>query len=316
MSGGLRVALFGSPAFAVPVLDRLHAEHEVALVVTQPDKPAGRGMKLRSPAVAARARELDLPVAQPVRLRADAAFRERIGRLDLDVAVTAAYGKILPGALLDVPRHGFLNAHASLLPAYRGAAPIQWALIHGERETGISVMQTEAGLDTGPVRHVLRTPIGREETAPDLFERLSGLAAHAVSEALVLLRDGALPSVPQDDERASLAPLLDREDGRIRWHDTADEGYDRWRGVLAWPRSWFEADGESVRADRLLPVPMPEETLGSEPGTILALRDDGVDVACATGALRLLRVTPAGRRTMPARDWLLGSRLEAGDRLA
>lgn len=315
MSDGFRVALFGSPAFGVPVLERLHAEHDVVLAVTQPDKPAGRGLKLRAPPVAERARELGLAVAQPRRLRGDETFAARLAALAPDVAVTAAYGKILPQTLLGVPRHGFLNAHASLLPAYRGAAPIQWALIRGETETGISVMQTEAGLDTGPVRHVLRTGIGPDETAPELFERLSRLAADAVSEALARLAAGRLPCEPQDDAAATLAPLLSREDGRIRWSDSARAGYDRWRGVLAWPGSWFPHAGNPVRVDELVPVPTPPAAAGAAPGTLLAAEEAGVTVACADGALRLVRVTPAGRRTMPARDWLAGSRVAEGDRL-
>lgn len=320
MRSRLRVALFSSPAFGLPLLARLADEHELVLVVTQPDRRAGRGMKLRAPAVAARARETGLPLAQPARLGKDedAPFAQRLQEADLDVAVTAAYGKILPAALLTIPRHGFLNAHASLLPAYRGAAPIQWALIHGERETGISVMQTEAGLDTGPVRHVVRTDIGPRETAPMLFERCAQLAADAVSEALALLAADRLPCVPQDHAAATAAPLLTREDGRIRWHESARAGYDRWRGVLAWPGSWFPHAGGAVRVDELTVLPRdPSQPPATAPGTILAATPAGVDVACGDhDALRLLRVTPAGRRTMPAYDWIVGSDLREGGRLA
>ena len=167
----MRVALFGSPTFALPVLDALLARHEVVLAVAQPDKPAGRGNKVTPPPVAARARELGVRLEQPPRLRRNEAFFEVVRSLKLDVAITAAYGKILPQTLLDIPKHGFLNVHASLLPKYRGAAPIQWALINGEMETGVSIMQTEAGLDTGPVRLVKKLEIDPDDTALELFRQ-------------------------------------------------------------------------------------------------------------------------------------------------
>ncbi|MDZ7800645.1 MAG: methionyl-tRNA formyltransferase [Trueperaceae bacterium] len=319
MTDRLRVALFGSPAFGVPVLERLHDEHEAALVVTRPDAPAGRGMRVRPCAVAARAAELGLPLFQPRRwVRNDEAV-ERLRALDLDVAITAAYGRILPEAVLGVPRHGFLNAHASLLPKLRGAAPVQWALIQGFDETGITVMQTEAGLDTGPIRHVVRTQIGPHETAPDLFTRLADLAADAVSEALRALAKGALPLVPQDDAEATHAPRLTKEDGRIRFADPAAAVYDRWRGVLAWPGSWFERAGERVRVDELARDAgdtAPAAGGGAEPGTVLEVGEAEVRVACGRGAVRLLRVTPAGRRTMAAADWARGAHLGEGDPVA
>lgn len=314
MSRRLRTALFGSPAFAVPVLERLAAEHDVVLVVTQPDAPAGRGMRVRPPATATRARELGLELAQPRRLRRNEAFADRLRDAGLDVAVTAAYGKILPASLLSVPRHGFLNAHASLLPELRGAAPIQWALIGGHRGTGVTIMQTEEGLDTGPIRHVLGTDIGPTETAPELSERLARLAAEAVSQALAMLADGRLPRRPQDDDAATLAPLLRKEDGHVRWSDPAGAVYDRWRGVLAWPGTRLEAGGARVRVD--------EMALGTEYGTVgehgevVDVSERAVRVACGRGAVDLLRVTPPGKRTMDAAAWARGARIAGGDRLA
>lgn len=307
----LRVALFGSPPFALPTLEALHARHELVLVVSQPDKPAGRGMALRSPAVAERARALALPLAQPRRLRGNEPFRERLAGLDLDVAVTAAYGRILPPTLLEVPRHGFLNVHASLLPAYRGAAPIQWALIRGERETGISIMQTEEGLDTGPVRHVARTAIGPEETAPELTERLAELGARAMVEALDLLLEGELPCVPQDEARASHAPPLTKGEGRIRWQDGAQAVFDRHRGVQPWPGSFFQHGDKPVRVPGLV-----TDAGSGAAGELLEVAGGGVSVACGEGAIRLLELRPAGKRTMPADAWARGARLRPGDRLA
>lgn len=314
MSRRLRTALFGSPAFAVPVLERLAAEHEVALVVAQPDAPAGRGMRVRPPATAARARELGLELAQPRRLRKNEAFAGRLRDADLDVAVTAAYGKILPASLLSVPRHGFLNAHASLLPELRGAAPIQWALIRGHGRTGITIMETEEGLDTGPIRHVLETDIEAAETAPELSERLSRLAAEAVSRALALLADGRLPRRPQNDDEATLAPLLRKEDGHVRWLDPAGAVYDRWRGVLAWPRTRLEVGGARVRVDEMT-LGVENGTVG-EPGEVTCVGERTVRVACGRGAVELARVTPPGKRTMDAAAWARGVGIAGGDRLA
>jgi methionyl-tRNA formyltransferase len=295
-------------------LERLHGEHDLVLAVAQPDKPAGRGMRARRPAVARRADELGVPVAQPARLKRDDAFRARLREAALDVAVTAAYGKILPADLLGVPRHGFLNAHASLLPELRGAAPIQWALIRGHTETGVSVMQTEPGLDTGPVRHVARTGIDPDETAPELAGRLSSLAADAMSEALRRLAEGRLPSRPQDDDLATEAPLLTKEDGHVRWADGARAVYDRWRGVVAWPGTRFAHAGARVRADRLRVA--AEGGREGAPGEVVGIGADAVRVACGAGAVELDEVTPPGRRTMAAAAWARGAGLGTGDRLA
>lgn len=314
MTSPLKIAFFGSPAYALPALDRLHREHEIVLVVGQPDAPAGRGLSLRVPAVVRRARELGLPTAQPARVRRDEAFLARLADLAPDVAVTVAYGQILPRRLLDVPHHGFLNAHASLLPAWRGAAPIQWSLIHGDETTGVTIMQTDEGLDTGPIRHVVETSIEPDETAPELFDRLAHLSAQALSEALAQLRQGRLPSRPQDDERATLAPLLRKEDGDVRWHDGAEAIVNRWRGVLAWPGSRFRHADRFVRADRLRPGALSSPS--ADPGTVVAIEPDGVDVACADGTVRLERVTASGKASMPASAWARGARLEIGDRLA
>lgn len=318
----LRLALFGSPAFALPMLEALHEQHALLLVVAQPDKPAGRGMRLRRPPTVERAERLGVPVAQPPRLRGNAALEATLAALELDVAVTTAYGKILPVPLLEVPRHGFLNAHASLLPKYRGAAPIQWAIIRGEEETGVTIMQTEAGMDTGPIRHVARRAIGPDETAPDLFAALAELAASAMLEALRRLAEGRLPSVPQDDALATLAPLLTPEDGNVRWQDDATAVYDRYRGVAAWPGTRFlaparagtEAASERVKVTRMRPAPPPDRDAAS--GQVLAVDPAGaVTVACGAGAVELLRVVPPGGREMTAYAWANGRDVRPGARL-
>ena len=308
----LRVALFGSPAFAVPVLRMLNKEHDVKLVVTQPDKKAGRGLKLTPPATAQEAKHLNLPLAQPGRLKNNTDFHERLQQLELDVAVTAAYGKLLPESLLSVPAHGFLNVHGSLLPKYRGAAPIQWALINGETETGVSIMQTEAGLDTGPVRHVRKLLIKPEDNALSLFNALSELGVSALQEALELLSEGALPSVPQNDALATIAPLLTKEDGQIRWSDSADAIMNRFRGVIAWPGSWTLRNEKTLKVHDLQVLDASND---AEAGTVVNVASDGVDVMTADKLVRLRTVQAAGKARMQAFDWANGYHVKVGERL-
>lgn len=314
----LRVALFGSPAFALPSLEGLARRHRVLAVVAQPDKPAGRGMRLSSPPTVQRARDLAIPVLQPATLRRNRSFQEELASLQLDVAVTAAYGKILPADLLTVPRHGFLNVHASLLPRYRGAAPVQWALIRGERETGITIMQTEPGLDTGPIRLQRRLAVGPDATAPELLEQLAELGAVALLEALDLLAVGRLPSQPQDDTLATQAPMLTREDGRVHWEEPADAVYGRHRGVAGWPGSSFLWRDEAVKVPSLRPSRSKLDATGTDapaPGTVVGIEDGGLRVACGKGAIVLERVQPPGKRSMPARDWANGRSVRPGARL-
>jgi len=318
MAARLRVALFGTPAFALPTLEALHARHELALVVAQPDRPVGRGRALTPPPAAARARELGLPLAQPERLRRDADFAGRLAALDLDVAVTAAYGQILPASLLEVPRAGFLNVHASLLPRWRGAAPVQHALIAGDAETGVSIMQTEAGLDTGPVRLVRTRPIAADDDAVTLLAALARLGAEVLLRALDLLAAGALPSAPQDDALATLAPRLGKDDGRIRWDDPAVAVLNRHRGVAGWPGSWCRHADAALKVHALASVDAPAaapDGAAVAPGTVLAVDAAGLRVACGEGAVRLAEVQPAGKPRMPARAWANGARVAPGVRL-
>jgi len=311
----VRIALFGSPTFALPVLEALLACHEVALVVAQPDKPAGRGNKLTAPPVAARARELGVRLEQPVRLKRNDAFFDLVRALDLDVAVTAAYGKILPQALLDLPKYGFLNVHASLLPKYRGAAPIQWALINGETETGVSIMQTEAGLDTGPVRLVRRLEIDPFDTAATLFEKLSVLGAGALTDALDKLKRGELPSCPQDEAKATYAPLLTKEDGRIPWEDSAEGICNRYRGVKAWPGSWTTHAGKPLKVHELsLYEYFPRIERGGS-GIVVEIKAQGIVVTTTEGLIMVRTVQPSGKAKMPAYDWANGYGVKLGTRL-
>ncbi|WP_034386091.1 methionyl-tRNA formyltransferase [Deinococcus sp. YIM 77859] len=304
----LRVAFFGSPAFAVPVLEAIRAHFELVLVVAQPDKPVGRGLRLTPPPVAARAAEVGLPLAQPQKLRNNAAFAAQLRESGADVAVTCAYGKLLPAPLLAVPRFGFLNTHTSLLPAYRGAAPIQWALIRGETVTGTTIMQTDAGLDTGPILLQEALPIAPQWTSIELAEALSRQAARLIVEALSRLPD--LTPTPQDEAKATYAPLLVKEDGFVRWLDPAPAVVNRYRGVAAWPQTTAFLNGVRLKLSGL------SVTGGQgQPGEVLRVDDEGLTVACGEGAVRIQTVQPEARRAQPAQVWAQGAGVVAGTRL-
>ncbi len=304
----MRLALFGSPSFAIPTLHALLKKHEVILVVTQPDKPAGRGNKLTSPPLAEEAKKLGLRLEQPAKLKKTEGFHALIRELNLDVAITAAYGKILPQSLLDIPKYGFLNVHGSLLPKYRGAAPIQWALINGEGETGISIMQTEAGVDTGPVRLVQKLKIEESDNAITLFEKLSYLGAEAMVEALGLLSRGELPSLPQNDALATHAAQLEKDDGRIRWGETAKQISDRFRGVIAYPGSWTTFKGDVLKVhDSAI------QNVNGSAGKILSISKEGVLVGAGENAILLKTVQPASKPRMSANDWANGYRVSIGN---
>ncbi|WP_104991808.1 methionyl-tRNA formyltransferase [Deinococcus sp. NW-56] len=302
-----RVAFFGSPAFAVPVLNAIRERFEVVLVVAQPDKPVGRGLKLTPPPVAARAAEVGLPLAQPRKLRGNATFEARLRDSGADVAVTCAYGKILPGSLLAVPRFGFLNTHTSLLPKYRGAAPIQWALIGGETVTGTTIMQTDEGLDTGPILLQEALPIAPAWTSLELSDALSTQAARLIVEALSRLPD--LSPIPQDDAQATHAPLLTKEDGFVRWTDSAQAVVNRYRGVAAWPQTTAFLGGARLKLSGL----MVAEGQG-QPGDVLGVDAEGLTVACGEGAVQVATVQPEARKAQHAAVWASGAGVGRGTR--
>ncbi len=302
-----KVAFFGSPAFALPVLEAIRERFEVVLVVAQPDKPVGRGLKLTPPPVAARAAELGLPLAQPERLRRNTGFEATLRGSGADVAVTCAYGKILPAALLAVPRFGFLNTHTSLLPAYRGAAPIQWALIRGETVTGTTIMQTDPGMDTGPVLLQEELPIEPGWTSLELSQALSGQAARLIVAALTRLGD--LSPTPQDEAAATHAPMLVKEDGFVRWQDPARAVVDRYRGVAAWPQTTAFLGGARLKLGGLEPA-----RGAGAPGEVLRVEADGVVIACGDGAVRVQSVQPEARKAQPAAAWASAAGVDAGAR--
>jgi methionyl-tRNA formyltransferase len=297
----VRIVFFGTPQFAVPSLDALSRAHEIALVVAQPDKPAGRGMKLQAPAVAVRARELGLPLAQPPKIR-DAAFLESIAALLPDAGVVVAYGKILPAALLAIPRRGFFNVHASLLPKYRGAAPIQRAIEHGERETGVTIMRVDEELDHGPMLSAVTTEIGPDEHTPPLASRLSTLGASALLD--VFARNP--PEVTQDHAAATLAPKIEKSEGAVDWTEPARAIYDKFRAFDRWP---------GLFTTELKLIDIKPSSGSGVPGTIVAIDADGVVVAAGEDAIRLITVQRAGKPRVAAADlargggWGVGSPL-------
>jgi len=302
-----KVAFFGSPAFALPVLEAILEHFEVTLVVAQPDKPAGRGNKLTPPAVAAYAREHGLALAQPEKLRKNLEFAETLRSSGAEVAVTCAYGKILPAYLLEVPRYGFLNTHTSLLPKLRGAAPIQWALISGETRTGTTIMQTDPGMDTGPIILQESLEILPHWTALELSDALSTQAARLIVQALNGVE--TLERTTQDDSQATNAPMLEKEDGQIRWTDSSTAIYNRYRGVFAWPGTYTFQGGK-----RLKVLGMRPSAGSGRVGEILGLSENGILVGCGSGTLELLEVQPENKGKMSALEWFRGFQVSVGQR--
>jgi methionyl-tRNA formyltransferase len=308
----MRAVFFGTPDIAVPSLRALAATFEVAAVVCQPDRPAGRGLKLHAPAVKVAATELGIPVMQPTKIRTPD-FLAWLGEQRADVAVVLAYGRILPGPVLAAPARGCLNLHASILPRYRGAAPINWAIVRGETETGMSLMQMDEGLDTGPVFSVRRLAIGEDETAGELAVRLGALAAEVVRDDVPRVVRGELRAVPQDHAAATSAPLLEKGQGRIDWGKTAAEVHNHVRGMAPWPSAFTTTGGKllKVLATRRSALKAPSEPAG----TILAADSSGVLVACGDGVLELLRAQLEGKKSLDARELVAGRTLTRGARL-
>jgi len=295
----------GTPDFAVPALQGLHAAgHEIACAYTQPPRAAGRGKQLRTSPVQDAAEALGVPVRSPKSLRGEAELAE-FAALGADVAVVAAYGLILPQAVLDAPAHGCLNIHASLLPRWRGAAPIHRAVMAGDAETGVTIMQMEAGLDTGPMLHKVIVPIGRKTTG----ELTGELAVSGAAAMVAVLADlAAFSPEVQDDAAAIYAPKIDKAEGRIDWHEPAEVIERKVRGLAPFPGAWFELEGERVK---LLLAEVADDG-----GAIGAVLDADFAIACGTGALRPLRLQRAGKPAMDRADFLRGRAVTAGTVLA
>lgn len=307
----MRALFFGTPAIAVPALSALAELAEIVGVVCQPDRPKGRGLELSAPPVKVRAAELGLPVLQPAKIRTPE-FAAWMRDADADVALVIAYGRILPPAVLTAPRRGCLNLHASLLPYYRGAAPITWAVVNGETETGISLMQMDEGMDTGPVFSQHRVPIGPEMTADELAVLLGREAAAVVRSDLLraVQGDGALTAAPQDHAAATMAPLLDKEHGRISFARPARAVHDHVRGMTSWPGAFTTAGGKTLKVLESRTLSEHGET--APPGTVVAATREGIDVACTEGTLRILRAQLEGRKALTAAELVTGRALREG----
>ncbi len=304
----MRIVFLGTPDFAVPALDAVAREHEVVLVIAQPDKPAGRGMKMHAPAVVVRARSLGLPVAQPARIRDEAILAE-IARLAPDLGVVIAYGKILPASLLEIPTHGFLNVHASVLPRWRGAAPIQRSIEAGDRETGVTIMRVDEQLDHGPMFAIGTTAIDPDERTPALAARLSILGANALLNVLRDIDRGTAVETPQDHSRATLAPKIEKSEGEVRFDESAKAIYDRFRAFDPWPGLFLRSADETIKLTDIRPADG-----AGEPRTIVSIDDDVVIAAC-DGAIRVLEMQRAGKPRTPAGAIARGLGWRAGERV-
>lgn len=313
--GTFRAVFFGTPQFAVPCLEALVEIAHVVGVVCQPDRPRGRGLELTAPPVKQRALELGLPVVQPTKLRTGE-FAQWLRDQNADVALVVAYGRILPKDVLEAPRLGCVNVHASLLPKLRGAAPITWAVVRGEPETGITLMQMDEGMDTGAMLEQFPTPITAEETAGELSERLSALGALAARKGLPMFMAGGYTPIKQDDARATAAPMLKKEDGRIDFTKLARAVHDHVRGMMPWPGAFATARGKTLKvlATRVTDVPGANHG-AAEPGTVVFADRTRVVVACGERGVELSRIQLEGKKPIGAGDWFLGRGIAEGDRL-
>ncbi len=310
------IVFFGTPEFALPSLHALcESKWKPALVVTRPARPAGRGQEVKEPPVAVRAHELGLEVAQPESVR-DETFLERLRELEPGLVVVVAFGQIFPAELLDLPAQGCVNVHASLLPKYRGAAPIYWAIASGEKRTGVSVQQMVEALDEGPLIHWQDTDIGPEETAGELTERLSSLGAETLLEALATMEKGGYKVKKQSDDAATYAHRLSRQDGKINWALDAREIANRMRAANPWPGTHAIFRGREVKILRATPIDWEQAPFGSA-GTYLGLRQGRISILCGGNTiLGLEQLQRAGKTPVRPSEFANGERLRVGDRFA
>ena len=297
----MKIVFMGTPDYAVKTLEALiNAGHTVAAVFAQPDKPVGRKQILTPPPVKVCAERYGIPVFQPRNLR-DGEAEKIIRDIAPDAIAVVAYGKILPEEILTLPRYGCINGHASLLPKYRGAAPIQWCIVNGEKETGVTAMQMDEGMDTGDILETAVTEIGAEETAGELFERLSVIGAKLLVETLADLEDGSITPVKQDESKATSAPIIKKEMAKVSFHDmTADEVHNAVRGFYPWPVAFFISGGKRIKIIKSRVVNMRGTA-----GTVLK-SDNGLIVACRENAISLETIQPEGSKPMSAKQYLCG----------
>jgi methionyl-tRNA formyltransferase len=304
----LKLGFAGTPDFAVPALDMLTERHRIAAVFTQPDRPAGRGQALHLSPVKRRALELGLNVQQPANFKTAEAV-EMLRAAQADVLVVVAYGLILPAAVLSIPRLGCLNIHASLLPRWRGAAPIQRALLAGDPATGVTIMRMEAGLDTGPMLLSRSIPIDARDNAKSLHDKLAAVGAQLIVESLEALRRGVLPEVAQPVEGVTYAAKIDKAEAPILWGRHAEEIARQVRAFNPWPVAETRFDGKQLRIWEAEPIESPGGSGVVRPGSVLTATEEGIDVVCGTGVLRILKLQLPGRKPLPAGQFLRGQRL-------
>ncbi len=313
-----RFAFFGTPEIAVPSLEAVHALGEIALVIAQPDRPKGRGQKVEPPPVKARALSLGLQVTQPTKLK-DGALAAQLRSLSLDAAIVIAYGRILPDAVLSAPRRGCVNVHASLLPRWRGAAPIQWAVASGDAETGVCLMEMDAGLDTGPVFAREATTIDPNETAGELAARIGPMGAAILSRELLPWLAGERPATPQDPGAVTLARMLEKKDAILRFDQPAQAVHDWARGMSPWPGAETTLDGQRLKIHRTEVI--EEEGQHAAPGTITSVAcptaggERAILVSCGAGSIAISELQLDGKRRMKASELLAGRPIPIGTKL-
>lgn len=309
----MKLVFCGTPQFAVPSLERLVAAgHNVQLVVTQPDRPQGRGMEMAAPPVKQTAVRLGLPVTQPEKIKKNEEFQARLAAIRPDAIIVVGYGRIIPGWMLHLPPYGNINVHASLLPKYRGAAPIQWAIANGETVTGVTTMKIDEGLDTGDILLKRQMAIRPEDTALTLAPRLAEVGAGLLVETLQELKQGTLEPVPQDDSLATLAPILNREDGLMDFSRTASEIHNRLRGFQPWPGAYTHFRGKNLK---IVSARVQANGQQLSPGELCAAADQLLVGCGGNTCLDLLQVQPEGKKAMTAREFISGYRPAQGERL-
>ena len=309
----MKIVFMGTPDFAAGALKAIiEAGHEVTLVVTQPDRAKGRSDKLIPSPVKEVALEHNIPVFQPLKIKTPEAVAE-LRKYDADIFIVAAFGQIISQEILDMPRYGCVNIHASLLPKYRGASPIQRVILDGEKKTGVTIMQMDAGIDTGDMLYKVETEISDEDTFETLHDRLTGIGAEAIVEALPLIESGELVPEKQDDSQSCYAKLIKKEMGKIDFNKSAAEVSRLVRGMNPWPSAYTFLSGKQMKVWRVSVLPQTDDKAGKAvPGEIVELTKDGITVKCGEGSVKILELQLEGKKRMAAKDFLLGSKPEVG----
>ncbi len=303
----MKIVFLGTPDFAVPSLKKIfNSKHEILAVVTQPDKPKGRSAVLTYSPVKETALSLGLKVLQYEKISLQGV--EELKSLNADIMVTCAFGQILSKAIIDIAPKGIINVHGSLLPKYRGASPIQWSVLNGDKETGITIMQTEVGVDTGDILAVEKTPIGEDETAGELFDRLSEIGADLIVKTLDKIESGDITPIKQDNEKATVVKMLKKQDGAIDWSLSAQEIKNKVRGMNPWPCAFTTLNGKTLKI-----FSCEISCLNGKIGEVVKADKDGLTVACGQGSVNLKEIQLEGAKRMSYKDFLLGRRISVGD---